>query len=133
MNKVVLLGRLGKAVTLRRTGSGKSVGMFPLAVDRRTPDGGCDWLTIVVWDKTAENCAKYLDKGSQVLVDGRIQARSYTDKDGSTKYTTEIIANTVEFTGSKNDKQRAAQKQEAAPQGAPNWDTMAQDNEIVPF
>lgn len=101
MNRVILVGRLGKDVELRFTAGGKAVAQFSLA----TSDGkNTDWHQIVCWEKTAEACNKFLAKGRQCAVDGRISYRSY-EKDGVKKYITEIVALHVEFLGDqKNEK-----------------------------
>ena len=107
MNECILSGRLASDVELRTTQSGKSVAQFRLAVNRRKGKDGkqeTDFLPIVVWDKLADLCAKYLAKGSGAAVAGAIQTRSYTAQDGSKRYVTEIIANEVEFLGGKQDK-----------------------------
>lgn len=101
MNKVFLIGRLTKDPELKYTPSGKAVCNFTLAVDRgfKGKDGKseADFINIQVWDKRAENCAKYLDKGKQAAVDGRLQIRSYEDNNGQRRWITEVIANNVEF------------------------------------
>ena len=108
VNKVILIGNLGKKPELRYTPGGKAVAQFTIATNERR--GGKDgqpaqehteWHRIVVWDRTAENCAQYLDKGRSVYVEGRLQTREWVDKEGQKKYTTEIVAHTVQFLGSK--------------------------------
>ena len=107
MNKVTLIGRLTKDPELRYTSSNIAVASFTLAVDRGyTSQNGerqADFLNIVVWRKPAENVKKFLTKGSQVAVDGSIQTRSYDDQNGQKRYITEILANSVEFLGSKGN------------------------------
>ena len=103
MNKVILLGNLSKDVDIRTTTNGKSVATFSLAVKRNYKnDKGeydTDFLNIVVYGASADNCAKYLKKGSKATVVGRIQTRDYEAKDGTKRYVTEIIAEEVEFVG----------------------------------
>ena len=105
MNKVFLIGRLTRDPELRYTGSNVPVASFSLAVNRNfTNQSGereADFINIVVWRKQAENVKNYLSQGSQVAIDGRIQTRSYDDKDGNKRYFTEVIADNVEFLGSK--------------------------------
>lgn len=100
MNKTILIGRLTRDPELKYIPSGDAVANFTLAVDRpfANKDGEkeADFIPIVVWKKQAENCAKYLTKGSQVAIDGRIQVRSW-EKDGKRQYMTEIVAERVEF------------------------------------
>ena len=102
MNKVVLIGRLTRDVELKKTESAKSVAMFTLAINRATSseEQTADFINIIVWEKLAENCKKYLKKGSQAAIEGRIQTRTYDASDGTKKYITEIVANNVEFIGS---------------------------------
>ena len=107
MNKVVLIGRLTRDPDLRNVGNNIAVCRFTLAVDRpyRANNGAndvtADLFNIVVWRTQAENCGKYLQKGRQCAVIGRIENRSY-DKDGEKHYATEIIAESVEFLGGNN-------------------------------
>ena len=104
MNKIFLIGRLTKDPELRYTPSGAAVCSFTLAVDRRfTSQSGereADFINIVVWNKAAENCAKYLSKGRQIAVEGRLQIRSFDGNDGQRRWVTEVIADNVEFLGS---------------------------------
>lgn len=106
MNNVVLIGRLTKDPEITYTQSGTAVCKFTLAVDRQGKDGA-DFIRIVTWNKTAENCNKYLAKGRQAAVQGRIQTGSYKNKDGHTVYTTDVIANNVQFLGNKSDEKTA--------------------------
>ena len=106
MNKVCLVGRLTKDPELRNTTTGRGVCQFSIAVNRTfTNQNGqreADFINCVVWDKQAENLAKYMHKGSLISVDGRIQTRNYDDKDGKRVYVTEILANNISFLDSKN-------------------------------
>ena len=106
VNKVFLIGRLGQDPEVRATGSGKSVCNFSLATD-----GGKDetvWHRIVCWEKTAENVGRYLKKGRQCCVEGRIQQRKYEDKDGAQRTSFEIVAYTVTFLSSPQDDRKPA-------------------------
>ena len=106
VNKVILIGRLGNNPEMRNTGSGTAVANFNIATSENWngKDGQkqerTEWHRIVVWSKLAELCGQYLSKGRQVYVEGRLQTRSWDDKDGNKKYTTEVVANTVQFLGS---------------------------------
>ncbi len=106
MNRVVLVGRLTRDPELRYTGSNIPVATFSIAVNRnfsnQQGEREADFINIVVWRKQAENVKNYLSQGSQVAIDGRIQTRSYDDKDGQKRYVTEVVADNVEFLGSKN-------------------------------
>ncbi len=118
MNNVVLIGRLTRDPELRYVpNTGNPVSTFTLAVDKNLSkekkqemesrnQPTADFIRIVVWGRQAENCANYLAKGRLVGVNGRIQTGSYTDKDGSRKYTTDVVANNVEFLewGDNNNK-----------------------------
>lgn len=111
-NKVFLIGRLVKDPEIRYTQSGKAVSSFTLAIDRpfRDENGNkaTDFIPVVAWGKTAEVCSKYLTKGRQTAVMGRIQTRSYTADDGSRRYVTEVLAEEVEFIG---NREKTAQNQ----------------------
>lgn len=101
MNKVILMGRLTKDPDVKYTQTGKVVAQFTLAVDRPFKDVNgnkeADFIPIVVWGKAAELVGNSCQKGHRLLVDGRLQIRSYEAKDGTKRWVTEIIANGVEF------------------------------------
>jgi single-strand DNA-binding protein len=105
MNKVILIGNLTKDPELTTTTSGISVCRFSLAVSRRfTNSEGereTDFINVVVWRNLADNCHKFLRKGSKAAVVGNIQTRSYDAQDGSKRYVTEVVAEEVEFVGAK--------------------------------
>ena len=104
MNKVILMGRLTKDPDMRGEGTGL-VARYTLAVDRRfsrNEENNTDFINIVVFGKGAEFAEKYLKKGIKVVVTGRIQTGSYTNKDGQKVYTTDVIAEDQEFAESKN-------------------------------
>lgn len=106
MNNVSLIGRLTRDPELRTTASGIANCRFSIAVDGRPGANGephTDFINIVVWRAQAENVAKYCTKGSQVGVTGRIQTGSYQAQDGTTRYTTDVVADRVQFLGSKNN------------------------------
>ena len=104
VNKAILVGNLGKDPELRDAGSGK-VCNFSIATNEFWYDKDekkqerTEWHNIVVWGKRGENCGKYLTKGRQVYVEGRIQHRTYEDKEGNTRYVDEVVANDVQFLG----------------------------------
>ena len=106
MNKVFLIGRLTRDPELRYTGNNTAVASFSIAVNRsftnQQGEREADFINIVVWRKQAENVKNYLSQGSQVAVEGRLQTRNYEDKDGQKRYVTEVVADNVEFLGSKN-------------------------------
>jgi len=109
MNRVDLVGRLTRDPELRHTTSGRAVCQLNLAINRTfTNQNGereADFINVVVWDKQAENVSKYVTKGRLVSVEGRLQSRSYDDKDGKRVYVTEVVANSVQFlsTGNSNN------------------------------
>ena len=105
MNKVILIGRLTKDPELRYTGSNRAVTQITVAVNRTfTNQNGereADFINVVIWDKQAENVAKYLTKGRLVAVEGRIQTRNYDNNEGKKVYVTEVVALSVQFLESK--------------------------------
>ena len=107
MNYVSMIGRLTKTPDIRQTNTGKNVCTFTLAVNRRYKDAQgnatADFFTVQAWEKLAELCARYLDKGSKVFISGELRNRSYEAKDGSKRTVTEIIANEVEFLSPKSE------------------------------
>lgn len=115
MNNVTLVGNLGADPELRETGSGKSVTSFRIATSEYGDK--TEWHSIVVWGNQAESCAQYLSKGSKVAVNGRLQTRQWEDKDGNTRYTTEIVANNVEFLSSKSDSDETAPRRSRSRSG----------------
>lgn len=105
VNKVILLGRLGQNPEIRYTPSGAAVANFSVATNESWTDKSgqkqerTEWHKVVVWGKLAELCGQYLTKGRQVYLEGRLQTRQWQDKEGQTKYTTEVQAQTVQFLG----------------------------------
>ncbi|NLZ93356.1 MAG: single-stranded DNA-binding protein [Firmicutes bacterium] len=98
-NRIILIGRLTRDPELRYTAAnGKAVASFTLAVNRRfSQQQEADFIPIVVWDKQAEACANYLGKGSLVAVEGRLQVRSYEDREGKRRTIAEVVAESVKF------------------------------------
>ena len=129
MNRVILVGRLGKDPETRYTANGKCVATFSLAVSKPVKDSGTDWFDIVVWDKLAEIVGNNLSKGRRVLVEGRLQTRSYEAKDGSKRRVTEVVAQNVEFLDSKNGN---APKEDANNQNGFGFGPSVPDEDI-PF
>lgn len=105
VNKVIVLGRLGQDPEMKYTPSGAAVCNFSVATSENWTDKSgqkqerTEWHRIVVWGKLAELCNQYLSKGRQAFVEGKLQTRSWDDKDGTKRYTTEIMATTVQFIG----------------------------------
>ncbi len=131
MNKVYLIGNLTKDPELSQTNSGISVCRFTLAISRRfqNADGEreTDFLNIVVWRGQADNCHKFLKKGSKCAVSGSIQSRSYDAQDGTKRYVTEIVADEVEFISTnRNTDSSTGRKEEVS-------DLEPIDDDTLPF
>ncbi len=105
VNKVILLGNLGSEPELKYTPSGKAVANFSLATTEQwtkkdgEKDEKTEWHRIVAWDRLGEICGEYLHKGKQVYIEGRIQTRTWEDREGNKRYTTEIVAHTMKMLG----------------------------------
>lgn len=99
MNKVFLLGNLTKSPELKRTQSGKAYVRVGIAVQRKKD--GADFFDMVAWEKMAEFISRYFDKGSRIIVEGRLQTNNYTDAKGDKHYSVDIIVEKAEFGGSK--------------------------------
>ena len=115
MNRVALIGRISRDIDLRYTTSGMAVCQINLAVNRprqKDKEPEADFINIVVWDKQAENLAKYQKKGSQIGVEGKIQTRSYDNSEGKKVYVTEVVATNIEFLGSANKDTQGGQQSE---------------------
>ena len=109
MNNVTLIGNLVRDVDLRYTPSNVSVGKFTLALNRMKKEGqeqSADFINIVTFGKTAENCANYLSKGKKVGVEGRLQSGKYENKEGHAVYTVDVIASNVEFLSWGNEDKK---------------------------
>ena len=123
VNKVILVGNLGKDPEVRFTPSGRAVAKFSLATTDSWMDQESgrqertEWHNIVVWGKQAENCGQYLAKGRQVYIEGAIRSRSYDDKDGNKRYITEIVAQRVQFLGGGSGGSRSGQQYESGGSG----------------
>ena len=149
MNSVALTGRLTRDPEVRYTQSQTAVATFTLAVDRpfsRDRENNADFIRITAFGKSAEFAEKFLNKGRLVGVTGRIQTGSYQDKDGKTVYTTDVVADRIEFLGPKGDGQQSGASQEtfrretrpsasAAPASAPAVPDgfTALDDDDIPF
>jgi len=114
VNKVILLGNLGKDPELRYTQSQTPVCSFSLATSERRKDASgnwgdhTEWHNIIAFGKTAENSANFLKKGRQCYIEGKIQTRKWQDKEGKDRWTTEIIANTIQFVGGAKGEGRGS-------------------------
>lgn len=116
LNHIVVMGRLTRDPELRRTASGIAVANFSVAVERdfTSQDGSreTDFIDCVAWKHTAEFVGKYFSKGKQIAVKGRLQIRSWTDKDGNNRRTAEIVADSVYFAGAKTESPAGVQRYE---------------------
>ncbi|MBM4389243.1 MAG: single-stranded DNA-binding protein [Deltaproteobacteria bacterium] len=125
VNKVILVGNLGADPEMRYTPGGQPVAQFNIATTDVWTDKSnvkqekTEWHRIVVWGKQAEHCKEYLAKGRQVYVEGRIQTRTYDDKNGQKRTITEIIAQTVKFMGSASNGAHRGQSGRPAPEEPP--------------
>ena len=127
MNKVILIGNLTKDPEISTTTNGVSVCRFALAVTRRYTNASgereADFINVVVWRALAENCHKFLKKGSKAAVVGTLQSRAYDAPDGSKRYVTEVVAEEVEFISNKNSDGFEPKKDEEVTKLEPIDDT----------
>ncbi|MGB7025205.1 MAG: single-stranded DNA-binding protein [Candidatus Acidiferrales bacterium] len=132
VNKVILVGRLGRDPETRFTGGGQAVANFTLATDSTYKDRSgerqkkTEWHRIVVWSKLAEICQQYLKKGSLIYIEGRLQTREWEDKSGQKRTTTEIVASEMRMLGSRSDSAAAGAGAGASHSAEP--DVMAADD-----
>ncbi|MBI3535289.1 MAG: single-stranded DNA-binding protein [Deltaproteobacteria bacterium] len=135
VNKVILVGRLGQNPEVRFTPSGAAVANFSIATNEIWNDKATgqkqertEWHRIVVWGKLAELCQQYLTKGKQAYVEGRLQTKQWKDKDGQTRYTTEINAQSVQFLGSSAGQTASpsTERMPSAPETAETTETNQQ-------
>ncbi len=114
MNKVFLIGRLTRDPELRHTSNNTPFCQINVAISRPVGQGKepeTDFINVVVWNKQAENLVKYVKKGNQIAIEGRIQTRSYDNEEGKKVYVTEVLANHVEFIGNNSNKTNDNQTQ----------------------
>lgn len=108
LNRVILMGRITQDLELKTTASGIPVTSFSIAVDRNYVKQGeerqTDFINIVCWRKQAEFVCRYFEKGSMIALEGQLQTRTYQAKDGSNRYVTEVVADSVSFTGEKREQ-----------------------------
>lgn len=127
MNNIVLLGRLTKDADIRSTQSGKVVASFTLAVDRPYTQNGkreVDFIACQIWGKSAEVLGKSVHKGQRILLEGRLQIRQYTDKNGNKRTAAEVVADRLEF---------IERKEQTEPQGMENFGQQMPFDEEIPF
>ena len=119
LNRVMIIGSVGRDAEGKYTPSGTPVTTFSVATNRRGKDGAdeTEWFTVVAWEKLAETCNQYVKKGLKVYVEGRLQTRTWDDKDGQKKSRTEVIANQVIFLSPKANG--TSDVEEASPEDLP--------------
>lgn len=138
VNKVILLGNLGKDPEIRTLESGTKLARFPLATNEyyKGKDGEMvektEWHNVVVWHQRAELAEKYLQKGSQVYIEGRLQTRQWDDKDGNKRYTTEIIGDVMNFVGSRPGGSTGGQQEQDSMAQSKNADVPPEEDDL-PF
>ncbi len=138
LNHITIMGRLTRDPELRRTGSGTAVASFSVAVDRdfgknENGEKETDFIDCVAWRNTAEFISKYASKGRMVVVSGRLQIRSWTDKDGNKRKTAEVVADNCYFGDSKKD---SAPEVDTIPHGgypAPEYEEITGEDFGLPF
>ena len=138
LNHITIMGRMTRDPELRRTGSGVAVASFTVAVDRdfgNSEEKETDFIDCVAWRQTGEFVNKYFAKGSMIVVSGRLQIRSWTDKDGNKRRTAEVVADNVYFGGSKNqDTHTGFVPNESVPApSAQNFALLDDDDAQLPF
>lgn len=139
VNKVILIGNLGRDPEVRFTAGGKAVARFSVATSEVWNDSEgtrqerTEWHNIVVWGKQAESCGQYLQKGRQVYIEGSIRTRQYDDKDGNKKYITEVHAQRVQFLGGGGSGGRAAQPRDTQTEPATAPGPGPAEEEDIPF
>ena len=136
VNRAILIGRLGRDPELKFTPAGKAVTNFTMATSENWKDDSgerqerTEWHRIVIWGKLAEVAAKYLTKGSQIYIEGKMQTREWTDKDGQKKYTTEIVANNMTMLDGRGDNSEKPNN----PEKPESSDGMSPDDlDSIPF
>ena len=133
-NKVIMLGRITHDLELKSTPSGVSVLTFSIAVDRRFQTKGeerkADFFNCVAWRNEADFISRYWSKGKPIMIEGELQNRSYVDKNGATKYITEIIVDRACFTGNKSDSENNSETGYTAP--PPAAPTQPQNVQVQP-
>lgn len=142
LNRILIAGRMGKDPELRRTQTGTAVTSFPIACDRdfkdkQTGEKATDWVDIVVWRSTAEYVTRYGAKGRTVVVDGRLQMRDWTDKEGNKRRTAEVVAESIYFADGRREESSSASSPAPAAYGASStsdgFSELSDDDGELPF
>ena len=138
VNKVILVGNLGKDPEVRHLENGTAVANFPLATSESYTDKNgervstTDWHNVVLWRKLAEVCEKYLKKGDKIYVEGRLKTRSWQDQEGNTKYTTEVVGDSMTMLG-KAPEGGSAKAESTATASNPEVNLPENDTDDLPF
>jgi single-strand DNA-binding protein len=138
VNKVILVGNLGKDPEVRHLENGTAVANFPLATSESYTDKNgervstTDWHNVVLWRKLAEVCEKYLKKGDKIYVEGRLKTRSWQDQEGNTKYTTEVVGDSMTMLG-KAPEGGSAKSESTATASSPEVNLPENDTDDLPF
>lgn len=130
LNKCFLLGRMTKDPEIRRTNGGTAVTSFTLAVDRDFKTNGekeTDFIDVVAWRNTAEFVSKYFSKGRMAIVEGRLQIRDWTDKNGNKRRTAEVVADNVYFGDSKKENKQEPEYKQA------DFAEISEEDGVLPF
>ena len=147
LNVVAIMGRLARDPEMRQTTTGKNVASFRIACDRGRRDANgqsvADWIDVVAWDRQAEFVCRYFQKGSLIVVDGRLQSRQYQDKTGANRTAVEVVASNINFAGPKSSNAgdgNAAPARPAAVEAAPSYSAgnaddfaVIDDSDDLPF
>jgi single-strand DNA-binding protein len=153
LNKVMIIGNLGKDPEMKYTQQGTPITTFTVAVNRsrKSPDGQqieeTEWFRVVAWEKLAETCNEYLRKGSKVYIEGRLQTRKYTGQDGLERYITEVVAHDMQMLDSRpsgqggyDNENRPAPQRQSAPgntdkgaAGSESYEDTDMDVDDIPF
>lgn len=135
LNRIILMGRLTRDPELRHTQTGTAVASFTLAVERQFKDANgdrqADFIDIVAWRQTGEFAAKYFTKGRMAVVEGRLQMRDWTDRDGNKRRTAEVVADNVYFADSPKEAKKCDDPSYYAPPA--EWQEIADDDGDLPF
>jgi len=140
LNKVMLIGNLGKDPELRHTPTGTAVATFSIATSERFKskqtnewEEKTEWHNVVLWSKLAETAGQYLSKGKTVYIEGRLQTRKWQDRDGNTRYTTEIVGDTMKMLSPKGEGSSRGGDSSYEPSGGGNHEEPPFQDDDIPF
>ena len=139
LNKVMLIGNLGKDPEVRFTASGQAVASFSLATSETYKDKNgekvekTEWHNITLWGKLAEIAGEYLTKGKTVYIEGRLQTRKWQDKSGNDRYTTDIVGDKMQMLSPKGERSGGGDSSSASKNSAPNYEEPPFQDDDIPF